>query len=130
MRTELHNIWQEGNIIKVTLHAKSASLYKSLDQTALNYFATYAANKRLQYNSATVTGSERKDSDKAGMYYYTIIIQMNEEEPYKPLYSQWDDWGRGCVCDHAEKFHNEEGCLCYPCNCNKFQDEADEGPTN
>jgi hypothetical protein len=38
MKTSLHSIIQEENIIKVILHAKSASKLTSLDQTAIRYF--------------------------------------------------------------------------------------------
>lgn len=78
MKTELHSITVDNNIVKVTLHANTASKYASLEQTCLHHFEDWQAlnYSKLGYKSSKIIGKESDNSNVEGMYYYSLLIEL------------------------------------------------------
>ncbi len=77
--TQLDTITHTDNMVKVTLRAKRASLYKSLDATATSHFMDWQKRNWpiLRYKSSKIIDTISQDiPDDNDHYFYIQIIKL------------------------------------------------------
>ena len=85
--TSLDRITHNDNKVSITLHARSASKYSSLERTALKHFDNWQQTNyaRLGYKSSTILESTSKpDPNDDTHYFYTLVIGLMYPKSPKP----------------------------------------------